>query len=236
MIGDVNAKAERDTQLQESHVKIGLRHHWWEWSETGELWTIYDLISEVTLLTFIHRWSGTPNKRDENQIHHFVIGDTYWQSFMDVRIKRGADVSSFIVWLWQHREWSWGKQGARDPRGSGLTWRNCKTSRSVVHLFYIWRRIFKPWQIWRTTCSLIRKMSTSSRSKGKQRISRPVKPAWLQDKGRRRNRPQQKLDKPLTPRETWKNRALRPSPRGWKKGASSSTKRQTERWINWQEQ
>ena len=35
MIGDVSAKAKRDTQLQESHVKIGLRHHWWEWSETG---------------------------------------------------------------------------------------------------------------------------------------------------------------------------------------------------------
>ena len=53
-----------------------------------------------------------------------------------------------------------------------------------------------------TTYSLIRKMSTSSRSNGKQRISRPVKPAWLQDKGRRRNRPQQKLGNPLTPRET----------------------------------
>lgn len=35
VIGDVNAKAERDTQLQENHGKIGLRHHWWEWSEAG---------------------------------------------------------------------------------------------------------------------------------------------------------------------------------------------------------
>ena len=98
MMGDLNAKVGSDNT---SHDRAMGKEGCGSMNNNGErlleYCMAYDLVVGGTLFPprEIHKlpWCS-PNGRDKNQIDHLTINGTWRRSLQDVRVRRGADVSS----------------------------------------------------------------------------------------------------------------------------------------------
>ena len=107
-IGDLNSKVRRDSRGNERVMgKHGCNLMNENCVELLEFGKNNNLVVEGTLFPYrgIHKLTWfSPSNRDRNQIDHLIINKTWRRSLMDVKVRRGADVSSdhhFVVALIQ---------------------------------------------------------------------------------------------------------------------------------------
>ena len=98
VMGDLNAKVGSDNT---SFERVMGKHGCGSMNDNGErlidLCATNDLVIGGTLFPHksIHKLTWiSPNDRDRNQIDHFMINGTWRHSLLDVKVRRGANVSS----------------------------------------------------------------------------------------------------------------------------------------------
>ena len=98
-MGDLNAKVAIDNMYCERAMG---KHGCGTRNENGErlvdFCNVNNLVIGGTLFPHqdIHKLTWrSPNGRDKNQFDHLMISGTWKRSLLDVRVKRGADVSSY---------------------------------------------------------------------------------------------------------------------------------------------
>jgi len=103
LMGDLNAKVGSDNNHFE---RVLGKEGCGVMNENGlrlvELCAEHNLVVGGSLFKHpaIHKLTWlSPNNRDQNQIDHIMVNGTWWRSLLDVKVRRGADVSSdhFLV-------------------------------------------------------------------------------------------------------------------------------------------